>query len=93
MSYQSCVRESEDPNCSNPFTCTKCGRTGSSPYCCDAMTLSEARKALSSSDPKIVREAFQLLETSGTTARQAYRVALAGDPQLSWETFQDRIQP
>lgn len=31
---QSCVRDSTDPNCVNPWTCTQCGRTGSSPYCC-----------------------------------------------------------
>lgn len=33
--YQSCVKVSDSPNCCNPFTCTKCGATGASPYCCD----------------------------------------------------------
>ncbi len=56
-----------------------------------SIQLSQARRDLSSNDRLIFGKTYLALKAAGHTESQLYRLALAGDPDLTRETFADRV--
>lgn len=56
-----------------------------------SISLSQARRDLSSNDSILFGKTYRALKATGQTQSQLYRIALAGDPELTRDAFADRV--
>lgn len=53
------------------------------------MSITTFKSAVRSRDSKVIRQAVEAMKASGLTEREVYRIAKAGDPDLTQDEWSD----